>query len=239
MGKLLFVNTNRVNGIAGIVICIALVLLGAWGALSGTYVAALLIPAGLYGAKVCLKMATQRTEIYEQGFISKDIFGGSRGRYAELKAISRDAIRTNGVLQTHIHFVTNSGEKLTISNEKLLRGDDKMQLLLKLSTAAVAEGWAKTLEKQTEVVWLTQDSSPLLKIRKEGIIVEGKAGSETLIPLGQFQTKPLHALQMQILNGDQKVIAVNSAASNYFVGLTLIENLISKQERSMAAFNRN
>lgn len=238
MGKLLFVNTNRVNGIFGVVLCLAMVAVGLWTTLSGAYAGAVLIPLGIYLGKFCLKVATQRTELYEQGFISKNIFGSVRGRYADLKSIVRGAVRTNGVLQTNIHFVTNSGEKLTLSNEKFLQGDDKMELLLEHSSAAMAEVWAKNLECQMEVVWLTKGSSPLLKIRKEGVLVEGKTGAEGLIALRQFQIKPLYGLQVQILNGDQEVITVNSGAPNYFVGLVLIAMLQTKQ-KSMAASTSN
>jgi|SRR5882724_4600311 len=234
MGKLLFVNTNRVNGIFAVVLCLALVAIGAGLTLERTYAGIILIPLGILGIKFFLKMATQRTEFYEQGFVSNNIFGSVRGRYADLKSIVRGAVRVNGVLTTNIHFVTNSGEKLSISNEKFLKGDDKMQLLVEQASIAMAEVWAKNLERQTEVVWLTNGSSPLLKIRKDGVLVEGKAGSEGFISLNQFQVKSLYGLDVQILNGDQKVITVSSGAQNYFVGLILIAMLQPKQ-RSMAA----
>ena len=70
-----------------LVICVALVAIGIWLTLDGTYVAAILVPLGILGIKFFLKMATQRTELYEQGFVSKNIFGGVRGRYADLKSI--------------------------------------------------------------------------------------------------------------------------------------------------------
>src|SRR5882724_1278634 len=119
MGKLLFVNTNRINGIFAVVICLALVAIGIWLTIDGTYVAAIFVPLGILGIKFFLKMATQRTELYEQGFISKNIFGGVRGRYADLKSITRSAVRVNGVLNTNIFLTTNSGQKLIVSNEKL------------------------------------------------------------------------------------------------------------------------
>jgi hypothetical protein len=239
MGKLLFVNTNRVNGIAGILICAAFAALGVWATLSGNYGWALVIPAGIFGGKFSLKMATQRTEFYEQGFISKNIFGGVRGRYADLKSIVRGAVRMNGVTQTNIHFVMNSGEMLSVSDEKLLKTGDQMQLLLEFSSAALAEVWAKTLESQTEVVWMMKGSAPLLKIRKEGVLVEEKPGAATLIPLAQIQFKSSLPLQVQILNGTESVISVNSGASNYFVGRSLIAKLIENQQRSMVATHRS
>src|SRR3954454_2451419 len=109
MGELLFVNTNRANGIFGVILCLAMRAIGLWTTLSGAYPGVVLIPLGIYLGKFCLKIATQRTELYEQGFVSKNIFGSVRGRYADLKSIVRGAVKTNGVLQTNIHFVTNSG----------------------------------------------------------------------------------------------------------------------------------
>jgi hypothetical protein len=237
MGKLLFVNTNRVNGIFAVVICVALVAIGIGLTFEGTYVAVILIPLGLYGSKFFLKMATQRTELYEQGFFSKNIFGGVRGRYADLRSITRSAVRVNGVLNTHIFFTTNSGEKLIISNEKLSRNDDKMQLLLELASTAIAETWMKTMERQTEVVWLTDGSTPLLKIRKEGVLVEGK-GSAGFISLNQFNVKQAHGLAVELRNGDQKILSVNSGTANFHVGLVLIAMLETKQ-RSIAASTSN
>src|SRR5437667_3738510 len=110
MGKLLFVNTNRTNGIVGVGLCLAMAALGVWTTLSGAYAGSVLIPLGIYLGKFCLKIATQQNELYEQGFVSKNVFGGVRGRYADLQSIARGAVRTNGVTQTNIHFVTNSGE---------------------------------------------------------------------------------------------------------------------------------
>ncbi len=238
MGKLLFVNTNRVNGIAAIVICLAMIAIGIWLTLDGTYVAAIFVPLGLLGIKFFLKIATQRVELYEQGYVSKNIFGGVRGRYADLKALTRSAVTRNGVLNTDIFLTTNAGEKVIIHNEKFLKGDDKMQLLLERAGTAMAETWMKTLERQTEVVWLTNGASPLLKIRKDGVLVEGKSGSDGFISIGQFNTKQLYGLDMQILNGNQQVIKVNSGAINFFVGLILISMLANKQ-RSMAATTAN
>jgi len=229
MGKLLFVNTNRINGIFAVVICLALVAIGIWLTIDGTYVAAIFVPLGLLGIKFFLKMATQRTELYEQGFISKNIYGGVRGRYGDLKSITRSAVRVNGVLNTNIFLTTNSGQKLIVSNEKLLKGDDKMELLMERASTAMAEVWAKNLERQTEVVWLMDGSKPLLKIRKDGVLVGDKSGVDTYIPFGQFQMKPLYGLGVQILNGDQKVMTTNSGVPNFHVGLALITILANKR----------
>jgi ribosomal protein S1 len=108
---------------------------------------------------------------------------------------------------------------------------------------ALAQSWAKTLEKQTEVVWLTKGDAPWLKIRKDGVLVEGGVGSEGFIPLNQFSTRQGSGLRasilpIEILNGDKKVLAVSSGDRNYFVGLSLIDQLMRKQQPSMAATNR-
>src|SRR5262249_7892791 len=98
MGKLLFVNTNRFNGIAYVTLCLALAALGVGLTWDHTYVGIIFIPLGLWGAKFFLKMATQRAEFYEQGFRSKSIYGELSGRYADLKSIMRMAVVRNGVL---------------------------------------------------------------------------------------------------------------------------------------------
>ena len=42
------------------------------------------------------------------------------------------------------------------------------------ASTAMAEIWAKNLERQTEVIWLMDGSKPLLKIRKDGVLVADK-----------------------------------------------------------------
>ncbi|HSS97638.1 MAG TPA: hypothetical protein VLK33_11440 [Terriglobales bacterium] len=233
MGKLLFVNTNRVNGIAAIVICVAMIALGIWLTLDGTYVAAIFVALGLLGIKFFLKMATQRTELYEQGFRSKNIFNGISGRYADLKSITRSAVRVNGVLNTDIFLTTNAGEKVIVHNEKFRKGDDKMELLMEQASGAMAETWAKNLERQTDVVWLMDGAKPLLKIRKDGVLVTDKSGTEIYVPFTQFQIKATHGLGVEILNANQKVLPTSTAVANFHVGLSLIAILANK--RSMTA----
>jgi len=197
-------------------------------ALGGAYAGLLLVPLGFLAGEFCLKIATLQFEIYEQGFISKSIFGTLSGRYADLTSISRGATRTNGVLMTNVHFVTKSGEKATVTSEGLGK-DDKMAQLLNYACHALATTWMKTLERQSEVVWMSKGSSPTLKIRKDGVLVGDKSGVDTYIPFGQFQMKPLYGLGVQILNGDQKVMTTNSGVPNFHVGLALITILANKR----------
>ena len=238
MGKLLFVNTNRVNGIVGLIVSAAAVMVGLWAASVGKYGGLVIVPLGLFGGWFCLKMATQRTELYEQGFVSNSIFGGLSARYADLKSILRGATLTNGVLQTNIIFTTQQGKTVTISNQKFLKGDDKMQMLLDCSCNALAETWAKTLGRKTEVVWLQRGSSALLKIRKEGVLVEGKPGAEALIPLNQFNIKDGYGLDAQIRSGDKKVMTVSSAEPNFYVGCALLD-MLARNSQSLAASTHN
>jgi len=240
MGKLLFVNTNRINGIFGVVICLAVTAWGVSNVVGSEYFSGIALAAvGLSGGYLCLKLATQRTELYEQGFASKNIFGGGiSGRYADLQAIARTAVSRNAVLNTDIVFVTRSGKRLVIHDEHLGSNDKKMELLLERSCEALTEIWAKNLEKQTEVVWLTNGKDPLLKIRKDGVLVESTPGSQGWIPLNQFRTKQAFGTRVEILNGDQKVLATDAGLRNYYVGLRLIEQLIGKQQNSMSATTR-
>lgn len=234
MGKLLFVNTNRANGIFGLIVCAGAICVGIWAAVGGAYAGLLMVPLGLLGGKFCLKMATQRAELYDQGFTLKNCFGQVTARYADLKSITRGAVSRNGVLQTNILFTTQSGETATITNEKLLKGDDKMELLLDRSCAALAETWAKALDRQTEVVWLVRGSSPLLKIRKDGVMIEGKSGADGFIPLSQFMAKQAYGLDVQLLNGDKKVMTVSSGEPNYFVGWALLDAITHQQQAKAA-----
>ncbi len=240
MGKLLFVNTNRTNGIIGLIACLALVGLGSWTTLSGAYIGFVCVPVGLWLGKFCLKAATQRSELHEQGFVSKNIFGGQSGRYADLKSITRGATRTSGVVQTNIHLVAQSGERLIISRQSPGQGDHESQLLLDRASRSLAETWAKALERQTEVVWLANGTKPVLKIRKEGVMVEGVTGVDGLISLGQMRVQPKPVgLAVDILNGDRKVLTVNSGEPNYYVGLALIAMILEKQTHSFAAGARS
>jgi hypothetical protein len=236
MGKLLFVNTNRVNGIVGLVASLVFAGLGAAAIFTGSYLGWIGVALGLLLGKFCLKTATQRSELYEQGFVSKSIFGSQSGRYADLKSITRGAVRTNGVVTTRVHLVAQSGERLIVSREALGNGDKESQLLMDRACRSLSETWVKTLERNKEVVWLTKGSSPLLKIRKEGVLVEGASGTDGLIPLSQMRTQPRQTgLGVDILNGDRKIMTVNSGEPNYYVGLALIAMVLEKQTQSFAA----
>jgi hypothetical protein len=234
MGKLLFVNTNRTNGIFGVIICAALVACGVGLGIEGTYVGILLVPAGLFGGKFCLKLATTRSEIYEQGFITKSWFGSVTARYADLKGISRYAVRVNGVLNTSVYFLTQSGEKVTMTRESIR--NDKMTQLLDYACESLATTWMKTLNRQKEVVWLVKETVPYLRIRKDGVVYQGKnaqgmTGADEFISLNELQLKSGPLATVDICRGDTKIAKVNSAESNYFVGETLIAMLLENQRR--------
>jgi hypothetical protein len=240
MGKLLFVNTNRVNGIVGLIASLIFVVLGAYSALTGTYLGLIAVALGLLLGKFCLKTATQRAELSEQGFVSKSMFESQSGRYADLKSITRGAVRTNGVVTTRVHLVARSGERLMISSEALGKGDKDSQSLMDYACRGLAETWAKNLERNMEVVWLTKGSSPFLKIRREGVMLEGATGADGLIPLSQMRVEPRQVgLSVDILNGDRKVMTVNSGEPNYHVGLALIAMILEKQTQSFAAGARS
>jgi hypothetical protein len=230
MGKLLFVNTNRVNGIFGLIICAGAIAAGVWFGLGGAYAGFILVPAGLFAGKFCLKTATMRSEIYEQGFVTTSWFGSVTASYADLKSISRFAVRVNGVLNTHVHFLTQSGEKAILSREALGQ-DSKMAQLLNHSCESLANTWMKTLDRQNEVAWIIKGTSPLVRIRKDGIVFQGKTGADEFIPLNELQLKSKYAATVDICRGDAKMTNVNSASPNFFVGETLVAMLIENQSR--------
>jgi hypothetical protein len=224
MGKLLFVNTSRANGIFAVVVCAGAIVAGVWLGVEGTYIGLLLVPAGLVGGKFFLKLATMRSELYEQGFITKNCFGSVTARYADLKSISRFAVRRSGVLNTHIYFVTQSGEMATIIDETI-RQDNKMTQLLDQACESLASTWMKNLDRQNEVVWTMKGKNPNLRIRKDGVIYQGKNGADEFIPLNELQLKPGFAGAIEICRGDVKVVKANSAEANYFTGETLLSML--------------
>jgi|SRR5581483_1286612 len=225
MGKVLFINTNRVNGVAGILVCLVAAGMGLFAVFNGKYAGIVIVPLAVYCGKFCLKMATQTAVLYEQGFICKNIFETLAGRYADLKAITRGAVSRNGVLQTNINLVMQSGKRVTISNERFLKGDDKMELLLDHACRALAQTWASTVKRENQVVWLSRGDKPLLTIRKEGVLIDGKTGDAGFIAFAQLRCKPAYGLDVDICNGDKKILTVSSAEPNYFVGPTLIEML--------------
>jgi hypothetical protein len=233
MGKLLFVNTNRTNGIFGMIICAGAIAAGVWFGLDGAYAGILLVPGGLFAGKFCLKLATTRSELYEQGFATTSCFGSVTVRYGDLKSISRFAVRRNGVLNTHIYFVTPSGERVAMIKESI-RQDDKMAQLLGRACESLASTWMKTLDRQKEVVWIVKGTSPILRVRKDGVVFLGKSGADEFIPLNQLQLKSGPLTSVDICRGDTKVAKVNSAESNYFVGQTLIAMLLENQRRPAA-----
>jgi hypothetical protein len=233
MGKLLFVNTNRVNGIFGMIVCAVAIAAGVWFGLGGAYAGILLVPGGLFAGKFCLKLATMRSELYEQGFVTTSCFGSVTARYGDLKSISRFAVRRNGVLNTHIHFVAQSGERTTMSKESIGQ-DDKMAQLLGHACESLASTWTKTLDRQKEVVWIAKGTSPILRVRKDGVVFQGKIGTDEFIPLNQLQLKSGHLATVDICRGDAKVAKVNSADPNYFVGERLVAMLLENQRRPAA-----
>jgi hypothetical protein len=230
MGKLLFVNTNRTNGIFGMIVCAGAIAAGIWFSLGGTYAWILLVPAGLFGGKFFLKLATLRSELYEQGFIAKSCFDSVSGRYSDLKAISRFAVRRRGVLNTHIYLVTQSGERATIIRESL-GNDDKMWQLMDYACKSLAGTWMKTLDRQKEVVWIVKGTTPILRIRKDGIVFQGRNGADEFIALNELQLKVGFLATVDICRGDTKVLQVNPAESNCFVGEMLIAMLLENQQR--------
>ena len=235
MGKLIFVNTNLTNGIFGVVICSVLIFGGAYATISGAYGGILAILLGLAIMKFCLEIATRKTEIYEQGFKSKSLFSQISGRYADQKSVIRSAVSRNAVLNTQIHFVAASGAKFMVADEALGGRDKKMDQLLDLACSALAEKWVKTLERQTEVVWLEKDDKPLLRIRKDGVLIGDGTGLDPFIPLDQLRFKEQYGLRMDILNGEKKILTVNSAESNFFVGQALVSSLLKKQSQAFGA----
>ncbi len=233
MGKLLFVNTNRTNGIFGVLICAALVAAGVGLGLEHNYPGILLVPAGLFGGKFCLKLATMRSELYEKGFINASCFGSVSARYADLQSISRYGVRVNGVLNTHVYFVTKSGERVVIARESI-RQDDKMIQLVSHACGSLASAWMNTLEHQNEVVWIADKTGPILRLRKDGVVFKGKMGADEFIPLNDLQLKPGPLTLVDVCRGDAKVVRLNYADRNFFVGETLVAMLREKQRNPTA-----
>jgi hypothetical protein len=99
----------------------------------------------------------------------------------------------------------------------------------------MATSWMKALERQKEVTWITKDSKPFLRIRKDGVILQGKTGVDEFISLNQLQLKAGFAMTIEIWNDNRKVGTVNAAEKNYFVGATLIAMLIEGQQRPAMA----
>jgi hypothetical protein len=106
-----------------------------------------------------------------------------------------------------------------------------MGQLLNHSCESLATTWMKTLDRQKEVTWIMEKTSPLLRIRKDGIIFQGKSRAEEFIPLNEVQLKSKYPGTVDICRGGAKVTSVNSASPNYFVGETLIAMLIENQNR--------
>jgi hypothetical protein len=163
----------------------------------------------------------------------RSCFSSVTARYGELKSISRFAVRRNGVLNTHIHFVTQSGERTTMSKESIGQ-DDKMEQLLGHACESLASTWMKTLDRQKEVAWIAKGTSPILRVRKDGVIFQGKIGTDEFIPLNHLQLKSRPFATVDICRGDTKVANVNSADPNYFVGERLVAMLLENQGRPPA-----
>ena len=117
------------------------------------------------------------------------------------------------------------------------RDADQKSVSRSLACGALAEEWAKTLDRQNEVVWLEKDSNPLPRIRKDGIRIADGTGSDGFIPLTQLRYEDVYGLKVDILNGDRKVLTISSGVKNFFVGETLITNVLRKQQAAFGATN--
>src|SRR5580698_3848418 len=130
MGKLLFVHTNRIYGWWGVILCIGAIVGGIYGAFTGTYAALGFTVLGALPLKVCLRLATQRTELFEAGFSSTSTFDKVSARYADLKSIGRTLVRRNGVMNTLLVLKTYEGKTIALSGEAFLKRNAEMETLL-------------------------------------------------------------------------------------------------------------
>ena len=85
-------------------------------------------------------------------------------------------------------------------------------------------------------MWLVKETVPYLRIRKDGVVYQGKnaqgmTGADEFISLNELQLKSGLLATVDICRGDTKIAKVNSAESNYFVGETLIAMLLENQRR--------
>jgi hypothetical protein len=232
MGKLLFVHTNRIYGWWGVILCIGAIAGGIYGAFAGTYAALGFTILGALALKVCLRLATQRTELFEAGFTATTIFDKVSARYADLKSIGRTGVVRNGVTNTLLVLTTNDGKHIALNGEAFLKRNAKMEELLDRTCSALADTWQKRLEKEKVVGWIMNGSKAVLRISKEGVLVEGNAAG--LIPLDQFQTKPGIGA-VAICKGEERMLTVNAGAPNFYTGMFLIEMLRQGSQKSMTA----
>jgi hypothetical protein len=105
---------------------------------------------------------------------------------------------------TQIFLVKPSGERVMVVLEAL-RKDDKTSQLLQHACGALAASWMKTLERQGEVTWLTRDSKPFLRIRKDGVLLQAKNGVDEFIRLNQMQLKNGFAMMVEVWNDNRKL----------------------------------
>jgi hypothetical protein len=115
-------------------------------------------------------------------FITKSWFGSVTARYSDLRAISRSAVRANGVLNTNVSFATQSGEGVTMTRESIGR-TDKIAQLLDYSCESLARTWMKSLDHQKEVVWIAKGSSSILRIRKDGVVFQGNHAGDNNVKM--------------------------------------------------------
>ena len=243
MGKLLFVNTNRVNGWFGVVLCFGAIVLGlVWTAMAvgfGRFHAdpgdwKLFLPTGLVfvagGAmalKYCLVVATQRTTLYEHGFVSESIFGRLELLYADLQGISRGAIARSGVRTTVVRLVTKGKRNIRISRETFLnRQDEQMATLVENACRDLAQRWIERLRKEQEIDWMMERNRPVLRLRKDGVLAFAKDGSQEFVPFSHFGIEDVPGtLDCWILNMQKRVRYVNTAWPSFYAGIHALELL--------------
>ena len=153
--------------------------------------------------QILIEDAFDAAEIYEHGFVTTTWFGAVSARYGELTSIfsfcrqgQRRAQRPRSLRYT----VRRKGALI----REALGHDDKMAQPLGHACESLAGAWMKTLDRQKEAVWIMNGASPPLRIRKDGVVFQGKSGADEFIPLNEVRLKSRCAATVDICRGDAK-----------------------------------
>jgi hypothetical protein len=111
--------------------------------------------------KPCVRIATQRTEVYEHGFVARSLFGTVSARFEDLAGILRSAINRSAVLTTMVRFQLRDGRRVSISREVFAnRPDDEMTIVIDNSCNDLALRWLSRIERARKIPWLEGTSNP-------------------------------------------------------------------------------
>ena len=242
MGELLFVARGRavaLFSLAGAAVCLAL---SAWTAFFetmpgpspqpwryGPAVGLILLAAALALARLARGFWSQRTELYERGFVHVARGQPAPALYADLRSISC-AVAEDGQSRartTTLVLQARAGAAVRVVHQSpAARPDPRFEAACCAAARGLASAWEQQLRVRRTIDWLLDETErPLVQISRTG--VEARACADD-----PFEAVPLADLEYELWEGSLTLLKsgrtlakFDAAAPNVYPGLELLARL--------------